>query len=116
MPLPLCAADAGPDIRRALFELWRSWALDPSRPVVERATQQRWTQLLDAWVSDEELPLLVRKIRQNRGSLLRTASGRAVIPTDNSPAQWAFAVACGGECPDISEVAQLWPPAAFRSR
>jgi hypothetical protein len=75
--------------------------------VLKTAIMRNWERLLDAWIADESLPLLIRKFRQNRGSMVRTAFGRSVVPTDNSPAQWAFAVAYQGECPKISDVASL---------
>lgn len=105
--MPLCAVDASPEIRNALFDLGRRWAVDPTQPSIKEATLRKWDELLEVWISSRELPLLVRKARQNRGTAIRTASGRIVIPTDNSPAQWAFAVAYDGICPRISEVLDL---------
>ena len=107
MPLPLCDQDASPEIRRALRELGTSWARDRARPTIGSSTQRAWEQLLTDWIADPQLPLLVRKFRQNRGSVIRTVFGRTVVPTDNSPAQWVFAVAYDRQCPRISDVAQL---------
>ena len=107
MALPRCTAEGSPKIRQALYELGLGWAVDPARPVLRTATLRKWEQLIDAWIADQALPLLIRKFRRNRGSIVRTQFGRSVVPTDNSPAQWAFAVAYQGECPLISDVPQL---------
>lgn len=107
MPLPTCAPDASPAIREALRALGRSWATDPARPAVAPQTLAAWSALLDAWVADSNLPLLVRKHRQNRGSLVDAGFGRRLVPADNSPAQWVFAVAYDGYCPSIAEIADL---------
>ena len=107
MTLPRCTAEGSPTIRQALYDLGLGWAADPARPVLTARIVRTWDRLLDAWIADESLPLLIRKFRHNRGSMIRTAFGRTVVPTDNSPAQWAFAVAYQGECPKLSDVATL---------
>jgi hypothetical protein len=107
MPLPLCVPGANLEICRALRELGRQWAADPARPVISNPTLQAWGRLIDEWVADETLPLLIRKFNRNRGSPLRSAFGRQLVPTDNSPAQWAFAVAYDGVCPTVGEVPDM---------
>jgi hypothetical protein len=49
----------------------------------------------------------VRKVDDNRGAVLNHPSGRTVVPTDNSPAHWAFALACAGERPTLDEIRAL---------
>ena len=106
MPLPICSVEASPEIRRALQDLGRRWATDSSRPIIAEPTILAWRQLIDDWIDDERLPLLVRKFRQNRGSLIASGFGRQLVPTDNSPAQWAFAIAYDGICPAVADVAE----------
>lgn len=48
---------------------------------------------LARWANDPDLPLLVRKAQQNRGSIVLHESGRQLVPVDNSPAQWALSFA-----------------------
>ena len=104
MPLPACAATQSPAMRAAIFELGRAWAADPARPFIEQGTLRRWDELLDAWLADRSLPLLVRKARGDRGARQRSSTGRLVVAVDNSPAQWAFAVAFDRLCPTPGEI------------
>lgn len=107
MPLPACAPDLSPAIREGLLQLGRNWAADPDRPRIPQRTLDEWAALLEAWIARFDLPLLVRKHRQNRGSLIESVTGRRLVPADNSPAQWAFAVAHDGYCPSLDEVPDL---------
>ena len=91
----------------ALYELGRKWADDPARPRVNPNTQADWTKLIEEWAGDSTVPLLVRKSNKNRGALICGAEGRLLIPTDNSPAQWAFAWAVEGACPKLDQVHSL---------
>lgn len=106
MPLPDCSANVSPALREALRDLGRRWAADPARPTIAEHTLRAWRQLVEEWITDERLPLLVRKFRQNRGALVESGFGRKLVPTDNSPAQWVFAIAFDGICPSVQEVAE----------
>jgi hypothetical protein len=63
-----------------------------------------WDSLIARWSDDPSLPLLVRKPANNRGAVLVNGVGRKIIPTDNSPAQWAFALAVLGDTPSLARV------------
>jgi hypothetical protein len=53
------------------------------------------------------VPLFVRKGSAGRGLMLTHASGRRLIPSDNSPAVWAFTLALQGQRPTIEQVREL---------
>src|SRR5882672_9964859 len=80
------------------------WAQDPGRPRPATQVCQHWDSLVADWADDISLPLYVRKVDNNRGSLVVHASGRHLVPTDNSPAQWAFALAVLGETPSLQDI------------
>jgi hypothetical protein len=63
-----------------------------------------WDSLITQWSDDSSLPLLVRKPARNRGAVLLSRGGRMIIPTDNSPAQWTFALAVLGDTPSLAWV------------
>jgi hypothetical protein len=90
-----------PDLVRRLAD---AWANDPSRPRPSRTVVDQWDALVAAWSEDPSLPIFVRKASNNRGSVLTHSTGRQLVPTDNSPAQWAFALAVLGETPDLTWV------------
>ena len=94
-------------MRKAVFDLGAKWANDPLRPRISAESQAAWSRLIAEWVDEKDTPLLVRKAGHYRGSRILGAGGRTLIPTDNSPAQWAFAVAHSGQCPRVNEVQTL---------
>jgi hypothetical protein len=94
-------------MRQFVFELGAKWAVDAARPRISGDTLNAWARLIDDWIADENVPLLVRKHRSDRGYCLVGAAGRTLVPTDNSPAQWAFAVAHSGYCPQLEEITTL---------
>ena len=93
-----------PNMTNLIEQLANLWACDQSRPRPESFVIQHWDSLVDKWVEDRSLPLFVRKANNNRGSLLTLSSGRAVIPTDNSPASWAFTRAILGDTPSLEDI------------
>ena len=93
-------------MRQAVFDPGTKWANNPERPRISRQILAAWRQLIAGWV-DRNLPLLVRKARNNRGACIVGADGRRLVATDNSPAQWAFAFAHSGRCLRVHEVISL---------
>ena len=85
-------------------QLADAWAQEPSRPRPSSSVLAHWDSLVKTWSEDATLPLLVRKVASNRGSVLTHASGRQIVPTDNSPAHWSFALAVLGEKPTLEWV------------
>ena len=90
-----------PDLLRRLADLW---AQHPARPRPAPAVLEHWDSLIARWSDDRSLPLLVRKPANNRGAVLVNGGGRKIVPTDNSPAQWAFALAVLGDTPSLEWV------------
>jgi hypothetical protein len=107
MSFPLCTSKFADGMRAAAFDLGVKWANDPVRPRISAEATSAWSALIAEWVADRTLPLLVRRFRGNRGSSVVGADGRMLIPVDNSPAQWAFAMAHSGSCPNLSEIMSL---------
>ena len=107
MSFPECKPEYSHKTLEVMFDLGLQWAKDPNRPKISRAVLATWTNLIDAWAEADDLPLLVRKQQKNRGSLITGAEGRILIPTDNSPAQWAFAYAHSGLCPNLSQITSM---------
>jgi len=104
-PLP----KAGPidaEMRAHIAELGKLWAKSPSRPRIDRAAVKHWDRLVAGWV-ESDLPLVVRKGGCVRGELIRHDSGRGLVVSDNSPAQWVFSRAFGGERPTLAGIQKL---------
>lgn len=104
MTLSVCPELLPADMSNMVSQLGRMWAQSDLCPYVEPQVAHAWSRLLDAWVSDPELPLLVRKSSLVRGSEVIHATGRRIIPCDNAPAQWVCNLAVRGETPSIEDI------------
>ena len=85
-----------------------AWHDDPIRPRIQGDILDHWIELIHDWSFTTDLPLLVRKARDNRGHMLRHESGRTLVPTDNSPAHWSMALALCGSRPSLDEVRKMF--------
>lgn len=93
-------------ISAGLRELGRAWAHAPERPRLSADVKKCWDELVDAW-SKSDLPIVIRKSGGVRGMALLHNSGRELVVSDNSPAQWAFAHAYAGRTYAIADVREL---------
>lgn len=83
------------------------WAEHPERPLPKIDVRTHWEKLIGDWAKADSLPLYVRKANRNRGSIIRHKSGRSLVPTDNSPARWAFVLACKGDKPSLEKIKNM---------
>lgn len=79
--------------RAALRRLASNWRESPIRPVVSGHDALAWHGMIQDWVRDRRMPLLVRRPRCGRGRELAHPSGRILVPTDDSPAMYLLALA-----------------------
>jgi hypothetical protein len=90
---------------RVAADLWRDSSL---RPRVAPAILALWNQLLDVWIADTTIPLIIRKSAGNRGQIVQHRTGRLIVPVDNTPAHWALGLALTGKCPSPEEIPMLF--------
>lgn len=102
-----CPAELPADLRERVRELAAAWAGHPTRPTPTPEVAAAWDMMIHAWARATDLPLFVRKHRDDRGQVLAHASSRALVPVDNSPAQWAYALACRGVTCTLDDVRAL---------
>lgn len=102
-----CPPDLPEDVQTSLRRAAQLWRDSDHRPRVAELLLSRWCQLIEEWIDAADVPLLVRKHRGTRGQVLLHASGRAIIPVDNTPAHWALGLALAGHCPDLNSVRRL---------
>jgi hypothetical protein len=94
--LPSCHARIPRLLDEQISTLGLAWFNSDDRPRISSKTLSRWDDLLAEWFEDHSLPLPVRKHNRIRGFMSTSASGRLLVPTDNSPAQWVFTLAYEG--------------------
>lgn len=112
MPLEKCPEALPPELLALIEKFARGWADSLDRPKLYEKICADGDRLLDDWISEKSLPLFVRKSINLRGQAIKHKSGRTIVPTDNSPAQWAFARAMSSEpCPSLEDLRKwLIPP------
>jgi hypothetical protein len=107
MTFPPAPTELPPEMAQLIVRLAELWAQEASRPQPARDVLEHWDRLIADWAEDPSLPLYVRKVKNDRGSCIEHHSThRCLVPTDNSPAQWAFALAVVGEKPSLGQVRQ----------
>jgi hypothetical protein len=110
MPAPRlrpCPNTLPPALERYVSRLGNEWAQNKSWPRIRSDVARHWNDLLHRWFKDKSLPVFARKANGNRGSEVRTADGRIIVPTDNSPAQWVYALAASKYCPSLAEISLM---------
>ena len=103
-----CPAKLPEEMLAAFRQAGEFWRNSPCRPRVAPPVLASWAQLLDKWISDESLPLLVRKHRGTRGRFIAHDTGRILVPVDNSPAHWSMGLALDDQCPDLESIRALF--------
>lgn len=93
-----CPALLPPEIENAARALARAYVESEIRPRLVADVLSHWDDLIDEW-AESDLPLFVRKQRNDIGKLLEhEATGRQLAPCDNSPAHWAIVTAFDEGC------------------
>jgi len=95
------------DLHIAAQSLADAWINSDHRPRVTSPVLSQWSRLIEERISNEALPLYIRKARRNRGSEIIHVSGRKLVPCDNSVAHWIYALSIAGICPSISKIAEF---------
>jgi|WetSurMetagenome_2_1015567.scaffolds.fasta_scaffold162229_1 hypothetical protein len=94
--IPICPAILPENLENLVKQLSKSWFESNIRPRLSIDVSNRWDAVISEWAKSEDMPLLIRKRKDNAGSELVHSTERIIIPVDNSPAQWVFAMAHNG--------------------
>jgi hypothetical protein len=92
------------NITEKIKELGTEW--NKSRPKFDPKIERDWDEVIDKWATESDMPLIIRKSSGARGSEVVHSSGRRIIISDNSPAQWVCYLALNGEVKSVSEIKQ----------
>jgi hypothetical protein len=88
--------------RGALRRLASNWRESPTRPSVSGPDALAWHKLIEDWVRDRTLPLLIRRPRYGRGREITHSCGRVLVPTDDSPAMYLLSLAMERRRPSLA--------------
>ena len=98
----------GEDIRSKIREIGALWRSSPNNPSIDQEVVNQWEKLIDDWIEDSNMPLVVRKETNKRGQSFRhSTTGREIIIADNSVALWVYGHVLKGKVFTLSQIREL---------
>jgi hypothetical protein len=94
-------------MREKIQELGKFWKKSETNPKISEKVLSKWERLIDDWINDETLPIIIRKQTSIRGSETTHDSGRKIVTTDNSFSQWIYCNVLNGNTYSIEEIKDL---------
>ena len=93
---------------KEIGKLWRNSSNNPLSPhhqdyCLRQTACKKWSELIDNWIKDPSIPLIVRKDAQ-KGQVITHPSGREIIVTDNTFAVWVFKQVLKGYIPSLKDM------------
>ena len=95
------------EINGLISDIGKLWKKSKNNPQVSKDILDKWTCMIKEWIRDSGLPLVVRKQTGTRGSEIKHNSGRRLIITDNSFAQWVYFNVLNGISYNINDIKKL---------
>lgn len=86
----LCIDLIGDEIREKIKEIGLLWHNSEHNPHIDEEIMNHWEGIIETWIKDESMPLIVRKNTDKRGQAFRHPSGREIIISDNTFAIWIY--------------------------
>lgn len=81
----------GEEIRMKIKEIGALWHKSPNNPQIDVSVLQSWNNLIEEWIADKDMPLIIRKETNKRGqSFVHSSSKREIIVSDNTVAIWVY--------------------------
>lgn len=106
--IPPCPKDLPEDIAQIIRQLGKQWKLAAINPKINPETVRKWDNLVDAWLSTTDIPIIVRKRVERGREKEHITTGRKIIISDNSPAQWVcHRVLLDDDVPTLDEIRDL---------
>ena len=80
----------GNDIREKIQEIGKLWRMSEHNPPIENEVLGYWELVIDEWIEDKKMPLIIRKDTRKKGQSFIHPSGREIIVSDNTFAIWVY--------------------------
>ncbi len=99
----------GNKIRDKIKELGELWHSSENNPWinVDKEVKNAWIKLIEQWVNNKDMPLIVRKNTSRKGQSFLHPSGREIIISDNTFAIWVFDCVIKGEIFTLSQLKEM---------
>lgn len=80
----------GEEIRMKIKEIGTLWHNSPNNPQIDVEVLENWNNLIEEWIADKDIPLIIRKETNKRGQSFVHPCGREIIVSDNTVAIWVY--------------------------
>ena len=97
----------GDDIRQKIKEIGILWRNSPHNPLIDSEVVKKWENLIEEWVADETMPLIIRKETSKRGQAFNHPCGREIIVSDNTVAIWVLSNVLKSKVFTLSDIKEL---------
>ena len=97
----------GKEIRMKIKEIGTIWRNSPNNPQIDNEVLKNWNNLIEEWIADKDIPLIIRKETNKRGQSFVHPCGREIIVSDNTVAIWAYSNVLKGKIFTISQIKKL---------
>ena len=97
----------GEEIRMKIKEIGTLWRNSPNNPQIDIEVLTNWNSLIEEWIADKDMPLIVRKETNKRGQSFVHPCGREIIVSDNTVAIWAYYNVLRGGVFTLSQIKEL---------
>lgn len=97
----------GDDIRQKIKEIGILWHNSPNNPSIDGDVLRSWNNLIDEWIEDVSMPLIIRKNTDKRGQSFKHSSNREIIISDNTFAIWVFSNVLKGKVFTLAEIKEM---------
>ena len=87
----------GKEIRMKIKEIGTIWRNSPNNPQIDNEVLKNWNNLIEEWIADKDIPLIIRKETNKRGQSFVHPCGREIIVSDNTVAIWAYSNVLKGD-------------------
>ena len=102
-----CKDLVGDDIRSKIREIGALWHSSKYNPSIDSDVIDKWEKLIDDWIEDFDMPLIVRKETDKRGQAFIHRTGREIIIADNTVALWIYGHVLKGEVFTLNQIRDL---------
>ena len=97
----------GEEIRMKIKEIGTLWHNSPNNPQIGIDILENWNNLIEEWIADKDMPLIIRKETNKRGQSFVHPCGREIIVSDNTVAIWVYSNVLKGIVFTLSQIKEL---------
>lgn len=97
----------GEEIRGKIREIGKLWRNSPNNPQIDDGVLRVWGDLIEEWIADEDMPLIIRKETNKRGQSFMHPCGREIVVSDNTVAIWVYSNVLKGKVFTLSRIKEL---------